>query len=171
MLAHKGFDRRIVRIPGILADVDGGFYAVQLENQRFCSLLKKTFFVEDPIVGQQHLVVLTDDFTAVKDHCGVKFFSLPYNGRTDDHHRTGWELFFQTMQLLFAVCTKVILQDQIFGWIARNDQFRENDQLRSIAIGQAGFFQYPVGIVLQGPNRWIHLDQCGFHECFVILHP
>ena len=116
------------RIPDVLADVDADVSAVYQVNRTGFSGAKVAVFIEDAVVGQEHLVIDVYEPTVISDCRRVVHFGVhSVREARDDRYPLGMgddafheaAIFFQELRF----------EKQVLGRVARYGEFGERDQI------------------------------------------
>ncbi len=131
-------------VPGVFADDDAEARAVHFEHKGLGAGLKVALLVKDLVVGQFKLVVPADH-TAVKGHCGAIGGLGQHAGRwgfqrelwVPDQHvqaRECRQLGDERIERACAGVDERRAQQQVFGRIARERQFRREQDARTSLV-------------------------------------
>jgi hypothetical protein len=121
-----------VREPGVLADVDAEGRAAGFEDERPVVRREVALLVEDVVVRQVVLAVRADHH-AVRDHRRrVEAPALARQGVADHdlHLRILQQLRAQFLQGRVGRCVECPAQQQVFGRVTRQRQFRSEQDMR-----------------------------------------
>ena len=148
---------RSPRVPEVLADGDAGADAPEVEGQRRVAPGEVPLLVEDRVVRQEVFPVDAGDLAAGEDRGGV--VQVAGQGRQPDHRDRAGDRRRETTDPVRRGFGEPRVQEQVFGRVPGDRQFREDGQVRAAGRGAGDQAADAVEVAVEVADGQVALAQ------------
>ena len=147
--------------PGVFADRHSYPHATNGDRARGRSAREHALLVEHAVIRQIDLVPDRSDAAFVEKYAGIIKLAVVDPGRADQNSRAAVSGFARKfVHRRPARRLKRRLQHQIFGRIARNEQFRQHNQIGAVSTRASAGGAHLRSVARDVAHGWIQLGQC-----------